>query len=585
MRRSGLILAIFVLSGAAGLVYEVVWSRQLVLVFGNTTQAIATILTGFFGGMAVGSFVGGRLADRVRSPLRLYGFLELILVVVVILTPITFRLLHEVYRAAFTSLETQPGLLSLVRFGLAIVALAPATILMGATLPTLTRYLTDDQHLSRAFSRLYAANTFGAIIGTIAAGFFLIELLGLSTTLLVGATCSGIAGVVALIIDRGRTAAEAEVGPRPAVETAASATLDRAPDHVIPAGRARPSLALTVAFISGLTSLAYQTLWNRLLSSGTGNSTYIFSTILAIFLIGLVLGATVYAAIRPRIRQPVLFLAFTQLAVAMITVGGLVLVISQPYALEPSKALETLWAILRPALLVVLPATFVMGMSFPASSSLLADDPSRIATLAGRLLAANTVGAIVGTFVVPFFLIPILGSPATVALIALVNLGLAGLLIASATGVTPVARGIVAAGSSLLAVAIVWNLVSPAHDPLRRPVRGADPGDARHPVPVRGGRDRVRPGRRDDRQAAVGDRDGDDPPHGGCEADADPAAHAPAGFAVGGDRRVRDGLRVPGRGDRGPEDGRGRARPVRPEDVPLVLPGRGRDPRRSRTPT
>ncbi len=463
MRRSGLILAIFVLSGAAGLVYEVVWSRQLVLVFGNTTQAVATILTGFFGGMAVGSFLGGRLADRVRSPLKLYGILELVLVVVVILTPITFRLLHEVYRAAFTSLETQPGLLALVRFGLAIVALAPATILMGATLPTLTRYLTDDQHLSRAFSRLYAANTFGAILGTIAAGFFLIELLGLSTTLLVGAACSGIAGIAALLIDRGRAAAEAEIGPRPAVEPPTFATIDPEPTAhpATPTGRARPSLALTVAFISGLTSLAYQTLWNRLLSSGTGNSTYIFSTILAIFLIGLVLGATVYANIRPRIRQPVLFLAFTQLAVAVITVGGLVLVIGQPYALEPSKALETLWAILRPAILVVLPATFVMGMSFPASSSLLDDDPSKIATLAGRLLAANTVGAIVGTFVVPFFLIPILGSPATVALVALVNLGLAGLLIASATGVTPVARGVVAAGSAVVAVAIVWNLVAP----------------------------------------------------------------------------------------------------------------------------
>ncbi|HEV7810004.1 MAG TPA: hypothetical protein VGO64_05370, partial [Candidatus Limnocylindrales bacterium] len=91
MRRPDLVLAIFILSGAAGLVYEVVWSRQLVLVFGNTTQAVATILTGFFGGMAVGSFVGGRLADRVKSSLRLYGVLELILVVVVILTPVTFR--------------------------------------------------------------------------------------------------------------------------------------------------------------------------------------------------------------------------------------------------------------------------------------------------------------------------------------------------------------------------------------------------------------------------------------------------------------------------------------------------------------
>ena len=115
--------------------YEVVWSRQLVLVFGNTTQAVSTILTGFFGGMAIGSWGGGRLADRVRRPLRLYGLLEAILVVVVLLTPLTFRLIGEVYRGAFTSLEAAPQALALVRFGLALLALAPATILMGATLP------------------------------------------------------------------------------------------------------------------------------------------------------------------------------------------------------------------------------------------------------------------------------------------------------------------------------------------------------------------------------------------------------------------------------------------------------------------
>ncbi len=102
------ILAIFILSGAAGLMYEVVWSRQLVLVFGNTTQAVSTILTGFFGGMAIGSWAGGQLADRVRRPLRLYGVLEGVLVVVVLLTPFTFRLIGEAYRGAFASLETAP---------------------------------------------------------------------------------------------------------------------------------------------------------------------------------------------------------------------------------------------------------------------------------------------------------------------------------------------------------------------------------------------------------------------------------------------------------------------------------------------
>src|SRR5947207_7822124 len=158
MRNPRLILVIFVLSGGAGLIYEVVWSRQLVLVFGNTTQAVSAILTGFFGGMAVGSFAGGRLADRVRSPLRLYGVIEVLLVGVVLATPVTFRLLHEVYRGAYASLEGDPTLVALLRFGLSILALAPATILMGATLPALTRYLSGTAHLSRAFSRLYVAN-------------------------------------------------------------------------------------------------------------------------------------------------------------------------------------------------------------------------------------------------------------------------------------------------------------------------------------------------------------------------------------------------------------------------------------------
>ena len=163
MRHPRLVLAIFILSGAAGLMYEVVWSRQLVLVFGNTTQAVSTILTGFFGGLAIGSFLGGRLADRVRSPLRLYGVIELVLVVIVLLTPVTFRLLHELYRGIYPAIEGVPIVLALLRFALAILALAPATILMGATLPALTRQLSQDRHLSAAFGRLYAANTLGAI--------------------------------------------------------------------------------------------------------------------------------------------------------------------------------------------------------------------------------------------------------------------------------------------------------------------------------------------------------------------------------------------------------------------------------------
>ncbi len=230
---------LFVLSGAAGLIYEVVWARELVLVFGNTSQAVSTILTGFFGGLAVGSFFGGRTADRVRRPLRMYGVLELILVALVLLTPISFRLLGEIYRGIYPALSEMPLALGLVRFVLAIIALAPATILMGATLPTLTRYLSArTDGLAGAFTRLYAANTLGAIVGTFVAGFVLIELLGLQGALLIGAICSGTAGVIALLLDL-------RAGPVAAVGAisggAASPATERDPQPA--AGRQGPSAA------------------------------------------------------------------------------------------------------------------------------------------------------------------------------------------------------------------------------------------------------------------------------------------------------------------------------------------------------
>ena len=438
-----IILDLFILSGAAGLIYEVVWARQLVLVFGNTTQAVSAILTGFFGGMALGSALGGRLADRVRRPLRMYGLLELILVVVVILTPVTFRLIHEVYRGAFNSLEATPGLLALVRFGLALLALGPATILMGATLPTLTRYLTRHaDHLSDAFGRLYAANTLGAIVGTIVAGFVLIELLGLTGTLVIGAACSGLAGAIALVLDR-RVARLQEAGAPAASSPAASpapsgsgpATEAVAP----PAGAAAaPSrgmsmlrLGILVAFVSGLTSLGYQTLWTRLLASGTGNYTYVFTMILALFLIGIALGAITFNVIRPRIRSTVGLLAAAQLGTAVLALLGGVLLIpgASTGILDVQGSSAGLFGpFLWTSALVVLPATFVMGLSFPAASALVAGADSEVGGRAGLLLASNTIGAIVGTFLIPFVVIPRIGSPDALALVAMVNAGLAVVL-------------------------------------------------------------------------------------------------------------------------------------------------------------
>ncbi len=421
MTRRWPVLAIFILSGAAGLIYEVVWARQLVLVFGNTTQAVSAILTGFFGGIAIGSVVGGRIADRARRPLRMYGLLELILVVIVLMTPVTFRLLHDVYRGVFNGLETQPQVLALIRFGLSLLALGPATILMGATLPTLTRHLSrDPANLSSSFGRLYAANTFGAIIGTIAAGFILIELVGLTGTLFVGATCTAIAGVGALILDRTRPAVlGAPVAPAEAPAASSTPAADRP--------RPRLRLALIVAYVSGLTSLGYQVLWTRLLASGTGDSTYVFTTILTIFLIGLALGAVAFNIYRPRIKT-INLLALGQVMIAVLVFVGMIALVSRGgtggylHLAGNFRILFSNFAL--PVAVVVLPATFVMGLTFPAASALIADPDGHVGSNAGLLLSANTLGAISGTFLIPFVVIPLVGSPVAIGLIALVNAGM-----------------------------------------------------------------------------------------------------------------------------------------------------------------
>jgi spermidine synthase len=447
VHRSPAVVGIFVLSGAAGLIYEIVWSRQLVLVFGNTTQAVSAILTGFFGGMAIGAAIGGRIADRIKSPLRFYGLLELALVVVVLVTPLTFGLIHEAYRGIYPSLEGTPWL-AVARLVLAVLALSPATIMMGATFPALVRHLTRSDAIGEAFGRLYSANTLGAVAGTLLAGLVFIELFGLSGALRIGALASGTAGLVALWLAR-RHPAPVDVEPTEVAHDRGQATAAHE-------RRPIPWLPLAVAFVSGLTSLGYQVTWTRLLVSGTGGLTYVFTVILALFLVGIALGATIFNSLRGRIRDPIRVLAWTQFAVAILAMAGLILVISQPRELDPFRPFISITALFGSAILVVLPVTIVMGLAFPTASELLKSGHGRAGEASGLLLASNTSGAIIGSLVIPFVLMPTIGSPAIVVLLALSNVALGAWL---ATRSRPIARTMLAAGVAVaVAIAVAFTV-------------------------------------------------------------------------------------------------------------------------------
>jgi spermidine synthase len=324
--------------------------------------------------------------------------------------------------------------------------------MMGATFPALTRHLARSISLSGAFGRLYAANTVGAIAGTLLAGLVLIEVLGLSGALAVGAGCSLVAGLLALAIDRREPAAADRPGTATPAQPSPSASAPSSPSPSTTTSTARVRLALGIAFVSGFTSLGYQVAWTRLLASGTGNTTYVFTVILAIFLFGIAVGALAFNVLRARLRDPVRVLAVAQAVVAILAIAGLVGIIGNPTALDPGRPLETIGALFGTAFWVVFPVTVTLGIAFPTASALLRDDASEAGTESGSLLAVNTTGAILGSLVIPFALIPLVGSPMVVVLLATINATLAvGLAVASRPRSIPA----LAVGLGTLAVVLV----------------------------------------------------------------------------------------------------------------------------------
>src|SRR5215212_7859371 len=161
----------FVLSGATGLIYEVLWARMLGLVFGATTLAVSTVLAAFMGGLALGSAIAGKLAQRLRKPLSTYGVMEIGIAVYALLVPFLFRWIDHLYVLIWQQLQPGYFTFSLWRFLLSGIVLLVPTTLMGATLPVLAAALVRSSRDSNSVTRLYACNLAGAIFGTLLAGF------------------------------------------------------------------------------------------------------------------------------------------------------------------------------------------------------------------------------------------------------------------------------------------------------------------------------------------------------------------------------------------------------------------------------
>lgn len=405
-RSFGLLLALFVVGGCAALIYEVVWLQMLQLVLGSSAVSIGVLLGTFMGGMCLGSLALPRFVARDWHPLRVYAFLEATIGVCGILMLGAIPLVQHVY-VAVVGLGL-PGLL--LRGVFAALCLLPATMMMGATLPAVARWVNMTPRGISRLGYLYGGNTLGAVVGCLLAGFYLLRVYDMRTATFVAVALNGAIALGAFALARAYSAA-----PLGDPRRVGHDKRDRkASSRSAPAA---PRLALYVAVgLSGMTALGAEAIWTRLFGLLLGGTTYTFSIILAVFLTGIGLGGSVGSSMARRTVDPRRLFGLAQLAlIAAIAWASWNIARSLPYwPVNPRLAaspwyefqidfVRCLWAIL--------PATCLWGASFPLALAALAPDGSLDGgVVVGRAYATNTAGGIVGALGASLVLIPYVGT-------------------------------------------------------------------------------------------------------------------------------------------------------------------------------
>jgi spermidine synthase len=432
LNSTSIFYVIFFLSGATGLVYEVIWVRLTGLVFGNTSHAISTVLGAFMAGLALGSWKLGRRADRTQNPLRLYGLLEIGIGISAALVPLVFRALDTFYWAMAPALSSIPAGGGIVRFGTSFIVLITPTFLMGGTLPVLTRFFTERlDEVEGKVGVLYALNTFGAAAGSLLAALVLIPGIGNIRTTIIIASINVIIGVFAIWMSS--RIHEAARRPGPAEQ---ETPVSMAADDIRSSNPAADRLVLMTLAVSGFVSMMYEVSWTRALSAIIGSSTYAFSIMLVTFLIGIALGSSIVSR-----RKPVATLRLLGLMQVGVAIGGVVFLLgylAAPYALLALiraffyylPAILTIQFILCAGLMIL--ATLCMGASFPIASQLYSSKFTILGRSIGNIYSINTVGAIIGSLLGGFVLMPLIGTERTILVGLFFNSAIALLLLTEA---------------------------------------------------------------------------------------------------------------------------------------------------------
>lgn len=390
---------------------------------GNTHYSIATVLTAFMGGLALGSFFGGKIIDRAFNPLAAYAILEAGIGIYCLLVPSLIDLAFPLFQWIYLHLGDSYTQASLVRFLVCCALLIIPATFMGATLPVLSKFVSrDENYIGKDVGTLYSINTFGAVFGAWASAFILMRLLGVLTTIGVAAAVNiGIAAIIYFVF-------------RPPLKERFEYSEPASQEAAGPL-KIRELLILLSFAVSGLAALVYQVAWTRILSLLLGSSVYAFSLILTVFILGLALGTVTASRLLFKLNDLIKTYGLIQIIIGFSSLSALPYFGRIPFA---NRWVYENWGqqfdfIQGTNFLIIfgllfLP-TFFMGTQFPVVIKIMATKLETVGQNVGRAYACNTVGTIIGSFLAGFVLIPLLGLQTTIMGVVFLNLLLGACLL------------------------------------------------------------------------------------------------------------------------------------------------------------
>jgi len=464
-RAISALLPLFFVSGATALVYQTLWNRDLHLVFGTSTFAIATVLSAFMAGLGLGGFVMARFADRIDRPLAAYGALEAVIGLYALVFPWLVSEASTVYLSLWHTLGGNPVAFGLAQFAIIGVTLLIPTAAMGATLPLLARFATS--RLGAAGDRigtLYAVNTAGAVFGTWFAGFILLPWAGLWMTTVLAAIANLGLGAAAIGLDLWNGAAQQSVEVVDDLEEPFT-------PHFVPV-----ALALGLA---GFASLIYEVAWTRVLGLMVGASVYAFSVMLLAFLVGIAIGGKLGGPLADRVlnrygEHGILWLlGGIEAGVAALSYGLMYVFPELPFwyvwtfdALGAADSPTMMWVTsLAVSGMVMTPPAVLMGMAFPVAVRAVLGDSKSLGRPVGNIYAANTVGGMFGAFSAGFLLLPNIGVQTTIFVAAVVNLLAAAVALFAARNLHRSQIWMVGP-TSIVAATLAFVFLPPPWDPM-----------------------------------------------------------------------------------------------------------------------